>query len=72
MGDFFPILMEQEDRILRVNELTRTVGLCRSTIYGRIREGTFPPQVRLGGPGARAVGWRRSDVMKWLAERESA
>ena len=67
-----PILMDQEDRILRVDELTRTVGLCKSSIYSRIRAGQFPRPIRLGGPGTQAVGWRQSEIMTWLAEREAA
>ena len=62
--------MQQEDRILRLDELTRTVGLSKTTIYDRIRQDQFPRPVRLGGPGTQAVGWRQSAVMEWLAERE--
>ena len=64
--------MQQEDRILRLDELTRTVGLSKTTIYDRIRQDQFPRPVRLGAPDTQAVGWRHSDVVKWLAERESA
>ena len=34
---------------------------------GRIKDGDFPPPVRLGGPHNRAIGWRRSEVHDWIA-----
>ena len=71
-GGCASILMQQDDRILRLDEVTRTVGLSKSTILRRIRHGQFPRPVRLGAPDTQAVGWRQSDVVKWLAERESA
>jgi prophage regulatory protein len=43
-----------------VIELT---GLSRSTIYLRIANGEFPRQISLGG---RAIGWRETDVHRWL------
>lgn len=52
--------------ILRLTDVKARSGLGRSTIYRRIREGTFPPPVRLG---ARAVGWVESEVEDWLTSR---
>ena len=69
-GGCASILMQQDDRILRLEEVTRTVGLSKSTILRRIRHGQFPRPVRLGGPDTQAVGWRHSEVMKWVAKRE--
>lgn len=53
-----------EDRVLRLREVTRIVGLSSATIYRRIRGGHFPRPLRLGG-GA-AVGWLWSDLQRWL------
>jgi predicted DNA-binding transcriptional regulator AlpA len=50
--------------IMRRAEVERETGLSRSTIYGRIKAGTFPPPVRLG---ARSVGWRSADIEAFLA-----
>lgn len=52
------------DRVLRLREVTRVVGLSRATIYRRIETGGFPRPLRLGG-GA-AVGWLWSDLQCWL------
>jgi prophage regulatory protein len=54
--------------IIRMPEVTRTVGLSRATIYNRMRQGTFPAAVPLGDA---AVGWLRSEVEQWIAERVS-
>ncbi len=49
--------------ILRLPAVMARTGLSRSTIYSRIKQGTFPRQVSLGG---RAVGWYESDIEEWL------
>jgi prophage regulatory protein len=41
----------------------KLTGLSRSSIYLMISNGSFPRQVSLG---ARAVGWRESDIHDWL------
>ena len=52
--------------ILRLPAVRSRTGLSRSTIYLRIKEGTFPPPVSLG---ARAVGWPASEVSALNAAR---
>ncbi|HEV3423202.1 MAG TPA: AlpA family transcriptional regulator [Paraburkholderia sp.] len=49
--------------ILRLRQVAQKTGLSRSTIYKRMRDGTFPPAVPLGG---RMVGWRVGDVERFL------
>ncbi|MGE6497925.1 helix-turn-helix transcriptional regulator [Cupriavidus metallidurans] len=49
--------------ILRRKQVEQKTGLPRSTLYDRIRDKTFPAPISLGG---RSVGWRQSDVEKWL------
>jgi prophage regulatory protein len=44
--------------------LART-GLSRSTIYRKITEGTFPPQIRISVNGS---GWHESDINRWIAD----
>lgn len=58
------------DRILRIEEVVAMVGISKQAIYARIRRGTFPKPVPLGGVGPRrAVGWLWSEVRAWLRER---
>jgi prophage regulatory protein len=49
--------------ILRRKQVEERTGLSRSSIYKRMRDGTFPPAVPLGG---RMVGWRVSDIERFL------
>jgi prophage regulatory protein len=51
-------------RILRFPEVVSRTGLSRSTVYGRIRAGEFPPPVPLGG--GRAVGFVEREVNSWI------
>ena len=53
------------ETILRRPDVEKCCGLSRSTIYQLMTEGRFPRPVRLG---KRAVGWRESDIAKWLGE----
>jgi prophage regulatory protein len=57
------------DCVMRFPEVVKTVGYKRPTLYKKIADGSFPPPFNLG---ARAVGWRRSTIEKWLEQREAA
>jgi len=60
---------DQVVSIWRRRKVEEMVGLSRSQIYALIKRGQFPEQVSLG---ARAVGWRSSDIDNWIATRVSA
>ena len=53
------------DRIVRLKTVLARTGLSRSTIYRKIAEGTFPPQIKISANGA---GWRESDINRWVAD----
>ena len=53
------------DRFMRLDEVLHTTGLSRNTVYRRIREGTFPKQVRIG---PNSVAWRQSVIVKWMSD----
>jgi prophage regulatory protein len=52
-----------QNRIVRLPAVLDRTGLSRSTVYRKIAEGTFPPQVRVSLNG---VGWRESDLNEWI------
>lgn len=58
---------EWDDGIMRLKEVLPVVGLSRSTIYRLKKEGKFPKPCPLTGRGA--IGWYRSDIRTWLADR---
>ena len=55
----------EERRIVRRDEVSKLTGLARATIYKKVKDGSFPPPIRLG---ARSVGWRLSDIDDWLQD----
>jgi prophage regulatory protein len=56
--------MPEPDRIIRLKNVLNRSGLSRSTVYRKINEGTFPPQVKVSLNG---VGWRESELNRWIA-----
>lgn len=57
---------ETPDPLLRIRTVCALTGLSRPTIYLRVKDGSFPPQVSLG---PRCVAWRQSEVAAWIRER---
>jgi len=58
------VAVQNSITIIRRGEVERRTGLKRSTLYERIKEGTFPRPISLGG---RAVGWLEIEVDGWLS-----
>ncbi|MDM9555979.1 AlpA family transcriptional regulator [Pseudomonas asiatica] len=52
------------DRFMRIDEVISVTGLGRNTIYRRMRDGTFPRQVRLG---PNSVAWLQSTISEWMS-----
>ena len=51
-------------RLLTRRQVEQACGLSRSTIYRKMREGTFPEPIRIG---VRAVRWPAHELEDWLA-----
>ena len=51
------------DALLRLKTVEAITGLSRSTIYSKLKEGSFVEPVRLG---ARCTRFRAGDVQAWL------
>lgn len=58
-----------EERLLRRQEVEALTSLSKVCIYRRVKEGSFPRPVNLGG---RRVAWRLSEVRRWMDERPAA
>lgn len=56
--------MPDPDRIIRLKTVLDRTGLSRSTIYRKIAEGTFPPQLRISVNGA---GWSEAEINRWVS-----
>lgn len=57
--------------ILRLPEVQKRTGLCRSAIYQRMSARTFPANIKLGA-GARAAGWIEEEVSDWIEKQIEA
>jgi prophage regulatory protein len=53
-------------QVLRLPQVCKVTGLCRSMIYQLEAERRFPCRIKLG---LRAVGWIEGEVQEWLAAR---
>tara|TARA_B100000315_G_scaffold178057_1_gene166702 strand:- start:812 stop:1009 length:198 start_codon:yes stop_codon:yes gene_type:complete len=57
---------ENQQRVLRMKQLTIHTSFSRSYIYQKIKEGKFPPGYLIS-PGIRA--WLKSEINDWLDKR---
>ena len=53
----------RSDRLLNKWSVEERTSLDITTIYRKMKVGTFPQPVRVG---RRRVAWRESDIAKWL------
>lgn len=53
----------EPDALLRIKTVIALTGLCRASIYNKIRSGEFCLPVKLG---PRCNRWRAGDVQAWL------
>lgn len=53
-------------RILRLPQVQKRLGISRSGIYERMKNGGFPKPINLGG---RSVGWLEHEISEWLEQR---
>jgi prophage regulatory protein len=60
------LLRNDNERALRLRQVSQLTGLGRSMIYQMQAEGRFPQRIKLGD---RSVGWLESEVRAWLATR---
>lgn len=55
--------MREPERIIRLETVKSRTSLSQSTIYRKIREGTFPAQIKIGVHGS---GWHESEINRWV------
>lgn len=54
--------MNQELKLLRIEDVAHKTTLAKSTIWLKIAQGNFMPPTRIGGISV----WRESDVDDWI------
>ena len=58
--------MPDTNRIIRLSEVLEMVPVSRSHVYRLERTNQFPRRLKLG---LRRVGWRESEIRRWIDER---
>lgn len=56
-------------RLRNRQEVERMVKMPRSTLYDRIKDGTFPKPIRVG---KRSVRWFEDEILEWMETRARA
>jgi len=56
----------QNLRMMKRKEVQYVTGLSRSSLYAKIKDGSFPAQIALG---VRNVAWPEHLVQEWLKNR---
>ena len=52
-------------RIIRLSEVISRTGMSRSSIYERIKDGSFPSPIKITN---HAVGWIEKEVDAWISD----
>lgn len=60
--------------LIRLPEVMEMTGLKRTTIYRRVKAGTFPQSVGIGDSDARSapIAWPLDEVQAWIEKRKAA
>jgi len=53
---------------VRLSELIKIVPFASSTVWRKVKEGTFPKPVKLSD---RITAWRKEDIRLWIEEHQS-
>lgn len=61
--------VEDHDRLLTVREVCRMTRRARTTLYRDVRDGRFPPPLKIG---PNRIAFRLLDVRGWVASRPYA
>ncbi len=59
-----------EDSFLDLESVKKVSSLSKTTIYGLISKGKFPPPIKVGG--TRRSVWRVREINSWLASQGGA
>ena len=69
-------IQSPQKKFIRLPEVLTRTGYCRTTIYRKMEDGSFPRSVKLGSPledpnafDSRAVAWIEDEVDQWIESR---
>jgi prophage regulatory protein len=58
--------VENINKIIGLPQLLELIPLSRTQIWRLEKQGAFPARIKIG---QRRIGWRASDIQKWIDER---
>ena len=61
--------MQGGEKLIRLPELLRTIGVSRATAYRYMDTGKLPKPMKLS---SRCVAWKASAINEWLAHLQAA
>ena len=61
--------MQGGEKLIRLPELLRTIGVSRATAYRYMESGRLPKPMKLS---SRCVAWKASAINEWLAHLQAA
>ena len=61
-----PPLVDEGDRLIRLKEVQRMVGLGATSIYRYVRRGIFPPPVK---PTPQISLWSYQQIQQWIRDK---
>ncbi len=69
-------IQSQQKRFIRLSEVLSRTGYGRTSIYRKMKEGSFPRCMKLEGPledpnafDSRAISWIEDEVDQWIESR---
>ena len=76
MNNRYSEVNKHKIRFIRLPEVISRTGYGRTSIYRKMKDGTFPKCLKLGGPPAdqkkfdcRAIAWIEYEVDQWIEAR---
>ena len=55
------------NKIIRASELAKKLTISKPTLWRMEQRGELPPKIQIS---ERVSGWRESDILEWMKERE--
>lgn len=55
-------------KILRTKKVLDRIGMSRTSLWRKVRDGEFPPGIKLG---PNSIGWKEEVVEEWLSNCET-
>ena len=65
-----------KNSLIRLSEVMSRTGYARTSIYRKMKDGSFPKSLKLGGPpkdssifDSRAIAWVEDEIDHWIEDR---